>query len=52
MAVTGLQGRTAFVTGAGSEAGIGFACARALGHPEAHADDLLRPATVAEEGAR
>ncbi len=31
MAVTGLQGRTAFVTGAGSEAGIGFACARALG---------------------
>lgn len=31
MAVTGLAGRVAFVTGAGSEAGIGFACARALG---------------------
>ncbi len=31
MAITGLQGRTAFVTGAGSEAGIGFAAARALG---------------------
>lgn len=31
MAITGLQGRTAFVTGAGSEAGIGFAAAQALG---------------------
>lgn len=31
MAVTGLQGKIAFVTGAGAAAGIGFACARALG---------------------
>lgn len=31
MAVSGLEGKVAFVTGAGSPAGIGFACARALG---------------------
>lgn len=31
MAVTGLQGKTAFVTGAGAAGGIGFACAKALG---------------------
>jgi len=32
MAVTGLKGKVALVTGAGSAAGIGFAAARALGH--------------------
>lgn len=31
MAISGLEGRVAFVTGAGSAQGIGFACARALG---------------------